>query len=238
MTHRRSDRTRVIVLGLTGSIAMGKSTAAAMFRRLRVPVYDADRAVHRLMERGGLTVPMIDAAFPGVIRDGAVDRRALGARVFGDAAALATLEGILHPLVARQRQAFLRRASSERQPLVVLDVPLLFETGGERLCDAVAVVSAPAWLQYARLRRREGMSEERIAAILRRQMPDAEKRRRADFVIPTGRGKGATYAAIRQLVSTLLRRRATRPSRRQSVRRMTRASIMAPVFARKITARR
>ena len=112
MTHRRSDRTRVIVLGLTGSIAMGKSTAAAMFRRLGVPVYDADRAVHRLMERGGLAVPMIDAAFPGVIQDGAVDRRALGARVFGKAAALATLEGILHPLVARQRQAFLRRASS------------------------------------------------------------------------------------------------------------------------------
>jgi dephospho-CoA kinase len=186
---------------------MGKSTAAAMFRRLGVPVYDADRAVHRLMERGGLAVPMIAARFPDVIRNGAVDRRALGARVFDDTAALAELEGILHPLVARQRQGFLRRAKAERRPLVVLDIPLLFETGGERLCDAVAVVSAPASLQYARLRRR-GMSCERIEAILRRQMPDAEKRRRADFVIPTGRGKGATYEAIRRLVSTLLRRQA------------------------------
>jgi dephospho-CoA kinase len=190
---------------------MGKSTAAAMFRRLGVPVYDADRAVHRLMERGGLAVPMIAAAFPGVIQNGAVDRRALGARVFDNAAALAELEGILHPLVARQRQAFLRRARSQHRPLVVLDIPLLFETGGERLCDAVVVVSAPASLQYARLWRR-GMSRERIEAILGRQMPDAEKRRRADFVIPTGRGKGATYEAIRRLVSTLLRRRAAEPS--------------------------
>jgi dephospho-CoA kinase len=201
----------VIVLGLTGSIAMGKSTAAAMFGRLGVPVYDADRAVHRLMERGGLAVPMIAARFPDVIRNGAVDRRALGARVFDDTAALADLEGILHPLVARQRQAFLRRAKAERRPLVVLDIPLLFETGGERLCDAVAVVSAPAFLQYARLRCR-GIGCERIEAILRRQMPDAEKRRRADFVIPTGRGKGATYEAIRRLVSTLLRRQTPEPS--------------------------
>ena len=197
----------MIILGLTGSIAMGKSTAAAMFRRLGVPVYDADRAVHRLMSSGGLAVPMIEAAFPGVVRDGAVDRGALGARVFGDAAALARLEGILHPLVARQRQKFIGRARRQRQPLVVLDIPLLFETGGERLCDLVAVVSAPPALQLARLRRRPGMNLERVSAILRRQMPDAEKRRRADIVIPTGRGKDATYAAIRRLVAALLQRR-------------------------------
>ncbi len=197
----------MIVLGLTGSIAMGKSTAAAMFRRLGVPVYDADRAVHRLMSSGGLAVPMIEAAFPGVVRNGAVDRAALGARVFGDAAALARLESILHPLVARERQKFLGRARRQRQPLVVLDIPLLFETGGERFCGLVAVVSAPPAVQLARLRRRPGMSLERISAILGRQMPDAEKRRRADIVIPTGRGKDATYAAIRRLVSELLRHR-------------------------------
>lgn len=197
----------MIILGLTGSIAMGKSTAAAMFRRLGVPVYDADRAVHRLASSGGLAVPMIEAAFPGVVRDRAVDRGALGTRVFGDAAALAALERILHPLVAQERQRFIGRARRQRRPLVVLDIPLLFETGGERLCDVVAVVSAPAWLQYARLRRRKSMSPERIAAILRRQMPDAEKRRRADIVIPTGRGKDATFAAIRRLVSELLCRR-------------------------------
>lgn len=202
----------MIVLGLTGSIAMGKSTAAAMFRRLGVPVYDADRAVHQLMDHGGLAVPMVEAAFPGVVERGAVDRRALGARVFGDAEALGRLERILHPLVARERRKFLGRARRRRQPLVVLDIPLLFETGGERLCDLVAVVSAPASLQLARLRRRPGMNPERIAAILRRQMPDAEKRRRADVVIPTGRGKDATYAAIRRLVTELLRRR--RPSLR------------------------
>jgi dephospho-CoA kinase len=200
----------MIVLGLTGSIAMGKSTAATMFRRLGVPVYDADRAVHRLMAKGGLAVPLIAAAFPGVVKDGAVDRRALGARVFGHPDALERLEHILHPLVAGERQKFLRRARWQRRPLVVLDIPLLFETRGEQACDAVVVVSAPPWLQYARLRRRHGMSREQIAAILRRQMPDAEKRRRADFIIPTGLGKGATYTAIRNVVSTLLRRQEQR----------------------------
>jgi dephospho-CoA kinase len=200
----------MIVLGLTGSIAMGKSTAATMFRRLGVPVYDADRAVHRLMAKGGLAVPLIAAAFPGVVKDGAVDRRALGARVFGHPDALERLEHILHPLVAGEHQKFLRRARWQRRPLVVLDIPLLFETRGERACDAVVVVSAPPWLQYARLRRRHGMSREQIAAILRRQMPDAEKRRRADFIIPTGLGKGATYTAIWNVVSTLLRRQEQR----------------------------
>ena len=206
----------MIVLGLTGSIAMGKSTAAAMFRRLGVPVYDADRAVHRLMDHGGLALPIVEAAFPGVVERGAVDRRALGARVFGDAEALGGLERILHPLVARERRKFLGRARRRRQPLVVLDIPLLFETGGERLCDLVAVVSAPPSVQLARLRRRPGMTPERIAAILRRQMPDAEKRRRADFVIPTGRGKDATYAAIRRLVSELLRHREPSPRGKQT----------------------
>jgi dephospho-CoA kinase len=194
----------MIVLGLTGSIAMGKSTAAAMFRRLGVPVYDADRAVHRLLGKEGAAVPLVAAAFPGVVVEGAVDRRLLGARVFGNAAALRELERILHPLVMRERQRFLRAARLQGRRLVVLDIPLLFETGGERACDAVVVVSAPTSLQYARLLQRPGMNPERIATIMRRQMPDEEKRRRADFVIPTGLGKAPTYAMIRDIVSTLL----------------------------------
>jgi dephospho-CoA kinase len=210
----------MMVLGLTGSITMGKSTAAAMFRRLGVPVYDADRAVHRLLAKGGAAVSAVADEFPGVVVEGEIDRRLLAARVFGDAAALRELEGILHPLVARERQKFLGRARRERQPLVVLDIPLLFETGGERDCDAVAVVSAPASLQYARLLRRPGMSPERIAGIMRRQMPDAEKRRRADFVIPTGLGKASTYATIRDIVSSLLagqRRKVRNPYKLRSL---------------------
>jgi dephospho-CoA kinase len=194
----------MIVLGLTGSIAMGKSTAAAMFRRLGVPVYDADRAVHRLLGKGGAAVPLVAAVFPGVVVEDAIDRRLLGARVFGNAAALRELERILHPFVARERQRFLRTARLQGRRLVVLDIPLLFETGSERACDAVVVVSAPTSLQYARLLQRPGMSPERIATIMRRQMPDEEKRRRADFVIPTGLGKASTYAMIRDIVSTLL----------------------------------
>src|SRR5512132_333920 len=197
-------RAGMMVLGLTGSIAMGKSTAAAMFRRLGVPVYDADRAVHRLLGKGGAAVSPVAGAFPGVVVEGEVDRRLLAARVFGDAAALRELEGILHPLVARERRRFLRAARRQGRRLVVLDIPLLFETGGERDCDAVAVVSAPASLQYARLLQRPGMSPERIAGIMRRQMPDEEKRRRADFVIPTGLGKASSYATIRGIVSKLL----------------------------------
>lgn len=194
----------MIVLGLTGSIAMGKSTAATMFRRAGIPVYDADRAVHALFERGGRAVPLIDNAFPGVVRDGAVDRRALGARVFDDADALRQLERIVHPLVQQERRRFLEVAARRHRRLVVLDIPLLFETGGDEACDAVAVVSAPEAIQHARLLRRPGIDRARIEAIARRQMPDAEKRRRADFVIPTGLGRGATAVAIHRIVSTLL----------------------------------
>jgi dephospho-CoA kinase len=200
----------MIVLGLTGSIAMGKSTAAAMFRRLGVPVYDADRAVHRLLGKGGAAVTPVATTFPGVVVDGTIDRRLLGERVFGNAAALRELERILHPLVLRERQRFLRAARLQGRRLVVLDIPLLFETGGERACDAVAVVSAPASLQQARLLQRPGMSPERIAGVMRRQMPDKEKRRRADFIIPTGLGKASTYATIRGIVSTLLGERRRR----------------------------
>ncbi|MBL8666977.1 MAG: dephospho-CoA kinase [Rhodospirillales bacterium] len=193
----------MLILGLTGSIAMGKSTAAAMFRRLGVPVYDADAAVHRLLARGGAAVGAVDRAFPGVVADGAVDRPKLGARVFGDATALRRLEGILHPLVAEERRRFLRAAARQGRALVVLDIPLLFETAGERWCDVVCVVSAPRFLQVARLLRRPNMDRARIAAVACRQMPDAQKRRRADFVVPSGLGRAVTFAALRRIVAEL-----------------------------------
>lgn len=196
----------MVVLGLTGSIAMGKSTAAAMFRDLGVPVYDADRAVHAVLGPGGAAVAAVGEALPGVVRDGAIDREAVARRVFGDGAALRRLEAIVHPLVQAEKARFLARCSRRRTPLVVLDIPLLFETGGEAGCDAVAVVSAPAFVQVQRLRARAGMDAARIAAVLARQMPDAEKRRRADYVIPSGLGRAFTRRAIAAIVDDFGRR--------------------------------
>ncbi len=193
----------MIVLGLTGSIAMGKSTAAAMFRRLRVPVYDADRAVHRLLDRGGAAIPAIDRLFPGVVVAGRVDRPALGARVFKDRDALHRLEAVLHPLVREAREQFLALERRRGTGLVVLDIPLLYETGYERSCDAVAVVSAPTFVQMQRLRQRPHLDAQRIDAILARQIPDGEKRRRAHFVIPSGLGRALTWRTITRIVSTL-----------------------------------
>ncbi len=188
------------VLGLTGSIGMGKSTASTMLRRLGVPMHDADASVHRLTGKGGAAVPLIDAAFPGVVKDGAVDRQALGQAVFGDPAALKRLERILHPLVGGLRDRFLARARRERRRIVGLDVPLLLETGGERYCDVVVVISAPPFLQRARVLARPGMTEEKLAGILARQMPDHRKRRRADVVVPSGLGRAVTYRALARLV--------------------------------------
>jgi dephospho-CoA kinase len=193
----------VKIIGLTGSIGMGKSTAAAMFRRLGIPVHDADAAVHRLLGKGGRGVGPVGAAFPGVVRDGAVDRAALGRRVFNDPAALRRLEAILHPLVRAATARFIARARSRRQDLVVLDIPLLFETGGEERCDAVVVVSAPAFVQRARVLARPGMTEARLAQILAQQTPDEEKRARADFVVETGLGKRYTLCRIAETVSIL-----------------------------------
>lgn len=190
----------MVVLGLTGSIGMGKSTAAAMLRRMGIPVHDADAAVHRLLAKGGAAVPAIAAAFPGVVENGAVDRAALGAAVFKDPAALRRLEAIVHPLVRRAEREFLRRARRQGRRLVVLDIPLLFETGGERRCDAVAVVSAPAFLQAQRVLKRPGMTGERLSAVRASQMADADKRRRADAVIPTGLGRRPTLRALTRLV--------------------------------------
>jgi len=190
----------LIVLGLTGSIAMGKSTAADAFRRLGVPVHDADAAVHQLMEPGGEAVRPLATAFPGAANEGAIDRARLREEVRENPRALARLEAILHPLVRRSERAFLARARKRREPIVVLDIPLLYETGADRRCDAVAVVSAPRTVQRARLHTRPGMNDEYLKRIESRQMPDAEKRRRADFIVPTGLSKRESLRAIRRIV--------------------------------------
>lgn len=190
----------MFVLGLTGSIGMGKSTAARMLAAMGAPVCDSDAVVHRLLANGGAAVPAIDAAFPGVVRDGAVDRRGLGAAVFGDPEALKRLEGILHPRVQEAQRRFLARAARHGVRVAVLDIPLLFETGGERRVDRTVVVTAPFAVQKARVLARPGMTPEKFAAILRRQMPDVEKRRRADFRVPTGNGRLTTRRALRGIL--------------------------------------
>ena len=167
---------------------MGKSTAARLLRGLGVAVHDSDAAVHALLAKGGACVAAVGAAFPGVVRDGAVDRGRLGARVFADPVALARLEAILHPLARRAADGFLAAARRRRSRVVALDIPLLFETGARPRVDAVIVVSAPAWLQRVRALRRPGMTEAKLAAILARQTQDAEKRRRADVVVASGLG--------------------------------------------------
>ncbi len=187
------------VLGLTGSIGMGKSATAALFREAGVPVHDADATVHALYR--GEAVPLVEAAFPGVTRDGQVDRVALGARVMNDAAAMGRLEAIVHPLVRQAEVRFLEQARRQGHRLVVLDIPLLFETGGDKRCDAVVVVSAPAPVQKARVLARPGMTEERFAAIVGKQSPDSVKRRRAHVVIDTGRG----FESARRQVQDIIR---------------------------------
>jgi dephospho-CoA kinase len=203
----------VVIVGLTGSIGMGKSTAAQAFRAVGAPVYDADAAVHRLLEPGGAAVGAVLTAFPGVARDDrarlGIDRGALGSRVFGDTQALARLESILHPLVRAEERRFLLASQTQRCRLVVLDIPLLYETGGEARCDATVVVSAPLFVQRARVLRRGKMTEARFAAILARQMPDLEKRRRADFVIPTGLDKRASRRTARRIAARLAHVRGT-----------------------------
>lgn len=190
-----------LVLGLTGSIGMGKSTVAAMFERLGVPVFDADAEVRRLQGPGGALVPAIEREFPGATGTRGVDRIALGAKVFGDPAALARLEAIVHPAVHEARRAFLR--DHAEAPLVVFDIPLLLEKGSVGEVDKVLVVSAPAEVQRARVLARPDMTEQLFAAILERQMPDAEKRAQADFTIDTGRPLAETEAEVAALVDKL-----------------------------------
>jgi dephospho-CoA kinase len=196
-----------MIVGLTGSIGMGKSTAAKMLRQMGVPVYDADANVHALQARGGAALPAIEAAFPGVVKDGVLDRQALGQRVFGNKEALRKLEAIVHPLVGQRQRAFLKRAARRGDKLVVLDIPLLFEGAGERRVDATLVVSAPAFLQRHRVMSRPGMSKERFDGILRQQVPDAQKRRKATIVIPTGLGLAPTRLALAKAVAKLKKRR-------------------------------
>lgn len=204
----------MIVLGLTGSIGMGKSVAASLLRRVcTLPVHDSDAAVHRLLGPKGAALPPIAAAFPDVVGPEGVDRRRLGARVFADPAALKRLEAILHPMVRAKTRAWIKRQRAARRAMVVLDIPLLFETGGESLCDAVLVVSAPAFLQRQRVLRRPGMTPAKFAGILAQQMPDSAKRRRADAVIPSGLGRAVTTRALRQAVRRIGRRRAAKRRR-------------------------
>jgi dephospho-CoA kinase len=191
------------IIGLTGGIGMGKSTASAIFRRHRVPIFDADQAVHELQAVGGRAVRPIEAAFPGTTRDGAVDREALRRAVLGNPEALKVLERLVHPLVRDAEKRFLAAARRAGKSIVVLDIPLLLETGGEKRVDEVVVVSAPAAVQAARVMRRPGMTRERLAAIRARQMPDGEKRLHADVVIHSGLSRHFAVAAIRRLMHRL-----------------------------------
>lgn len=194
----------MFVLGLTGGIAMGKSAASATFRCFGVPVFDADAAVHGLLAPGGAAVEPILAEFPDCrAPDGGIDRAALGRLVFADPMALGRLEAIVHPRVRAGERSFLARCAAAGEPLAVLDIPLLFETGAQTMVDAVAVVSAPGFLQAQRVLRRRGMTEERLAAIRKRQLPDAAKQKRADFVIHTGQSRRIAAAAIGRIVRLL-----------------------------------
>ncbi|MGY2734281.1 dephospho-CoA kinase [Sphingomonas sp. UYP23] len=192
---------RPITLGLTGSIGMGKSTVAAMFAEAGVPVFDADAAVHALQGPGGRVVSAIEAAFPGTTGPNGVDRAMLGARVLGDPAALARLEAIVHPAVGEERAAFLARHATA--PIVLFDVPLLFETGGESRVDRVVVVSGAPAVQQARVLARPGMTPAKLDAILARQLPDAEKVARADHVVPTGGSLDTTRRAVAAIIACL-----------------------------------
>jgi dephospho-CoA kinase len=189
----------MFILGLTGSVGMGKSATAKMFAEEGVPVHDADAAVHALYE--GEAVKPIEAAFPGTTADGKVDRLKLGERVIGHADEIRRLERIVHPLVATVRDEFLAEARRRGAKVAVLDIPLLYETGGESLCDAVVVVSAPAQIQRERVLARPGMTEAKFAALLAKQMPDVDKRARADFVVDTSKGFDAARAQVRDILA-------------------------------------
>ncbi|QFS96979.1 Dephospho-CoA kinase [Labrenzia sp. THAF191b] len=191
----------MIRIGLTGSIGMGKSTTAKMFAAEGIPVHDADATVHALYS--GRAAPLIEAAFPGTVSDGKVDRTLLSPHVLGKPEAMKKLEAIVHPLVREEEQLFLKRARADHRRIVMLDIPLLFETGGEARVDVVVVVTADADVQRDRVLARPGMSEDRFEAILAKQMPDAEKRRRAHFLVDTGRGMEAAERQVRAILKAL-----------------------------------
>ena len=193
----------MILVGLTGSIGMGKSTVAQMFVDAGVPAYNADDAVHAMYRPGGAAVTPVGAAFPGVVVDGAIDRELLSKAVLNNPEALQRLEAIVHPLVGGMQMAFLQAAREADAELVVLDIPLLFENGGEKRVDVTVVVSAPADVQRARVLRRPGMTVEKFESILAKQTPDAEKRGRADFVIDTGASLEDTRAQVKAVLDAL-----------------------------------
>jgi dephospho-CoA kinase len=200
----------MIIIGLTGSIGMGKSTTAAMFGDAGVPVYDADAEVRRLYSPGGAAVEPVEALFPGVVVDGAVDRARLAEQVLGDAAALARLNGVVWPLMGAAREAFFQAARASAAPIVLLDIPLLLETRGEKAVDVIVVVSAPEEMQRTRVLARPGMTSAKLEAILAAQMPDAEKRSRADFIIDTSLGLEPARAQVAEILA-ILRARANGP---------------------------
>jgi dephospho-CoA kinase len=191
------------ILGLTGSIGMGKSTTAKLFAEAGVPVYDADAAVHQLYE--GEAAPAVEAAFPGTTANGKVDRVKLAARVVGDAAAMKQLEQIVHPMLGASRQTFFAAAEAAKAPVVVLDIPLLYETGGEKRVDAVVVVTTSPELQRERVLSRGTMDAERLDAIIAKQMPDAEKRKRADFVVDTSHGLDPVREQIKHILAEVVK---------------------------------
>ncbi len=202
------------MVGLTGSIGMGKSETARMFAKLGVPVYDADAAVHRLYERGGKAVQPLGEAFPGVVREGRVDRNLLSERVTGNPEATKRLQEIVYPLMAGERQHFLDEARAAKAELVVFDIPLLFETGGHANMDAVVVCSAPGEVQRQRVLARPGMTEEKFLYLLSRQIADEEKRAKAHFVVVTDKGLDHAFEQVKMIVSELRRRKAEGQDRR------------------------
>jgi dephospho-CoA kinase len=197
------ENRKPLLIGLTGSVGMGKSETAKMFAKLGLPVYDADAAVRELYSQGGAAVGAIAMAFPEAVKDGVVDRDALSRIVTADAALLQRLEEIVHPLVRNYREAFLEKAARDGAAMAVLDIPLLFESGSDKDVDVVVVVSAPEEIQRARVLARPGMSESKFAAILARQTPDAEKRAKADFIVDTSKGLEHAEAQVEAIVSAL-----------------------------------
>ncbi len=193
----------MIVIGLTGSIGMGKTTTAQMFREAGCPVFDADAAVHELYDQGGAAVPLINSVFPDAVKDGAVDRKVLGGHMRADPLNLQVLESFIHPMVAEKRAAFFNKAQDDGADIVVLDVPLLFETGGHKLVHKVIVVTAPYAVQRERVLARPGMSEDMFETLLARQTPDAEKRQSADFLIFTHKGLDAAREQVQDILNTI-----------------------------------
>jgi dephospho-CoA kinase len=198
-----AEKTGPLLIGLTGSIGMGKSETAKMFARLGIPVNDSDANVHALYEPGGAAVPEIEKAFPGTVKDGRVDRAALNVALQKDPAGFKTLEAIVHPLVAKAQRDFLEKAARDGADMVVLDIPLLFETGGHKRMDAVVVVSAPSHIQRERVLARPGMTEDRFNQILARQVPDEEKRAQAHFVVVSDKGLDHAFEQVKMIVASL-----------------------------------